>query len=171
MSPNTNMNVAANTLRMPLASRGSKRYIRSYNTNCTLCNPNAHILFKLPLLEVIKLRLKWVEMQTTTNFIMPSYVNFSLMCTVKRQFLVLGSTSSSWPLWWCQRRHWRRFLKQTPWNSQGVLCLRATSHTRPRAHDYYTSSTLIGGKGGACPSSLRPTTLEGPMEYVTARWM
>ena len=27
--------------------------------------------------------------------------------------------------------------------------LRATSHTRLRAHDHYTSSTLIGGKGGA----------------------
>ena len=39
--------------------------------------------------------------------------------------------------------------------------LRATSHTRLRARDYYTSSTLIGGKGGAGPSSL-PTTLKGP---------
>ena len=111
MLPNTNMVVAANTLRMPLASRGSKRYIRSYNTNCTLCNPNSHILFKPPLLEVIKFRLKWIEMQATTNFIMPSCVDFSLMCTVKRQFLVLWSTPSSWPLQWCQRRHSRRFLK------------------------------------------------------------
>jgi hypothetical protein len=41
---------------------------------------------------------------------------------------------------------------------------------RLRAHDQYTSSTLIGGKGGAGPSSLH-TTLEGPMEYVNARWM
>ena len=48
--------------------------------------------------------------------------------------------------------------------------LRATSHTRLRAHDHYTSSTLIGGKGGAGPSSLH-TTLEGPTEYVNARWM
>ena len=31
------------------------------------------------------------------------------------------------------------------------------------------SSTLIGGKGGAGPSLLH-TTLEGPMEYVNARW-
>jgi hypothetical protein len=40
---------------------------------------------------------------------------------------------------------------------------------RLRAHDHYTSSTLIGGKGGASPSSLH-TTLEGPTEYVHARW-
>ena len=40
---------------------------------------------------------------------------------------------------------------------------RATSHTRLRACDHYTSSTLIGGKGGAGPSSLH-TTLEGPTE-------
>jgi hypothetical protein len=30
--------------------------------------------------------------------------------------------------------------------------LRATSHTRPGARDHYTSSTLIGGNGGAGPS-------------------
>ena len=48
--------------------------------------------------------------------------------------------------------------------------LRATSHTRLRARDRYTSSTLIGGKGGAGPSSLH-TTLEGPKEYVNARWI
>ena len=34
----------------------------------------------------------------------------------------------------------------------------------------YTSSTLIGGKCWAGPSSLH-TTLEGPMEYANARWM
>jgi hypothetical protein len=34
------------------------------------------------------------------------------------------------------------------------LHLRATSHTRLRARDHITSSTLIGGKGGAGPSSL-----------------
>ena len=39
----------------------------------------------------------------------------------------------------------------------------ATSHTRLRARDLYTSSTLISGKGGAGSSSLH-TTLEGPME-------
>ena len=38
------------------------------------------------------------------------------------------------------------------------------------AHDHYTASTLIGGKGGADPSSLH-TTLEGRTEYVHARWM
>jgi hypothetical protein len=45
--------------------------------------------------------------------------------------------------------------------------LRAPSHTRLRARDdYYTSSTLIGGEGGARPSSLLPTRLEGPTEHV-----
>ena len=39
-----------------------------------------------------------------------------------------------------------------------------------QARDQYTSSTLIGGKGGAGPSSLR-TKLEGPTEYVNAQWM
>jgi hypothetical protein len=34
----------------------------------------------------------------------------------------------------------------------------------------YTSSTLIGGEGEAGPSSLH-TMLEGPTEYVNARWM
>ena len=38
------------------------------------------------------------------------------------------------------------------------------------ARDHYTSSTLIGGKGGVGPSLLH-TTLEGPMEHVSARWM
>ena len=46
--------------------------------------------------------------------------------------------------------------------------LRAASHTRLRARIHYTSSILIGGKGGAGPSSLH-TALEGPKEYVTAR--
>jgi len=48
--------------------------------------------------------------------------------------------------------------------------VRATSHTRLRARDHYTSSALIGGKGGASPSSLH-TTLEGPTECVDARWL
>ena len=47
---------------------------------------------------------------------------------------------------------------------------RATSHTRVRAREHFTSSTLIGGSGGAGPSSLH-TTLEGPKEYLNARWM
>ena len=51
-----------------------------------------------------------------------------------------------------------------------TICLRATSHTRLGARDYDTSCTLIGGKGGASPSSLH-ATLEGPTEYVSARWM
>jgi hypothetical protein len=53
---------------------------------------------------------------------------------------------------------------------EGHTILRATSHTRLRAHDHYTSSTLIGGKGIAGPRSL-DTTLDGPTEYVNARWM
>ena len=40
-----------------------------------------------------------------------------------------------------------------------VILFRATSHTRLRARDHATSSTLIGGKGGARPSSLY-TTME-----------
>ena len=47
---------------------------------------------------------------------------------------------------------------------------RATSHMRLWARDRWTSSTLIGGEGGAGPSSLH-TTLEGSMEYVNALWM
>jgi hypothetical protein len=51
-----------------------------------------------------------------------------------------------------------------------VGLVRATSHTRLRARDQYTSSTPIGGEGGAGPSLVHPT-LEGPMDYVNARWM
>jgi hypothetical protein len=44
--------------------------------------------------------------------------------------------------------------------------MRTTSHARLRArNNYYTSSALIGGKGGAGPSSLY-TTLEGPTEVT-----
>ena len=48
--------------------------------------------------------------------------------------------------------------------------MRATSNARLRATDHYTSSILIGGKGGAGPNSLH-IVLEGPKEYVNARWM
>ena len=41
------------------------------------------------------------------------------------------------------------------------VALRAISHTILRAQDHGASSTLIGWKGGAGPSSLH-TTLEGP---------
>ena len=51
-----------------------------------------------------------------------------------------------------------------------IVLLRATSHMRLRAHDDYTSSTLVVGKGGV-GSSLLHTMLEGPMEYLNARWM
>ena len=50
------------------------------------------------------------------------------------------------------------------------VTLTTTSHMRPRARDHHTSSTLIGEKGGAGPSSLH-ATLEGPTEYVNARWI
>jgi hypothetical protein len=52
----------------------------------------------------------------------------------------------------------------------GLWIPRATSHTRLRARDHYTSGTLIGGKGGAGPSLLH-TMLEEPQEYVNARRM
>jgi hypothetical protein len=40
-----------------------------------------------------------------------------------------------------------------------------TRESRLRARDQYSSNTLIGGKGGAGPSSHH-TTLEGTMEYI-----
>ena len=56
-------------------------------------------------------------------------------------------------------------------NTHGLECDSGPLHTRDlRARDHYTSGILIGGKGGAGPSSLH-TTLEGPIEYVDARWM
>ena len=42
---------------------------------------------------------------------------------------------------------------------------KATLHTRLRVHDHCTSSTLIGGKGGAGPTLVH-TVLEVPTEYV-----
>jgi hypothetical protein len=57
---------------------------------------------------------------------------------------------------------------QGEWPCPHTSILKATSHTKLRARDQYSSSTLIGGKGGADPSSLH-TTLEGPKEYVYAR--
>ena len=54
--------------------------------------------------------------------------------------------------------------------SPKALTLRATSHTRLRARDHYTSSTHIGGKGESAPSLLH-TPLEEPTEYVNGRWM
>ena len=44
------------------------------------------------------------------------------------------------------------------------------THEGLRARDHDTLSTLIGGKGGAGPSSLH-TALEGLTEYVNVRWM
>ena len=39
-----------------------------------------------------------------------------------------------------------------------------------KIHEDNMSSTLVGGNGGAGPSSLH-TMLEGPTECVNARWM
>ena len=50
-----------------------------------------------------------------------------------------------------------------------AITLTSTSHTRLRARDPYTASTLVGGKRGVGPSPLH-ITLEGPTEaYVNAR--
>ena len=56
----------------------------------------------------------------------------------------------------------RMALGAPPGTSQAIpdSSLRATSHTTLGARDRYTSSTLIGGKGGAGPSSFH-TALEG----------
>ena len=37
--------------------------------------------------------------------------------------------------------------------SDYLVDIRATSHTRLGARDHYTSSSCVGGKGGARPSS------------------
>jgi hypothetical protein len=71
-------------------------------------------------------------------------------------------------------RHFRDSIESTSfvdlqWALETIRTfLRATSHMRLIAHetDHYTSTTLIGGKGGASPSSLLHTTIEGPTEYV-----
>ena len=49
-------------------------------------------------------------------------------------------------------------------------CPLGTLYTRDWARDHCNSSPLVGGKGRAGPSSLH-TTLEGPTEYVNAKWM
>ena len=59
---------------------------------------------------------------------------------------------------------WNRWLRFT------IIGLRATSYTRLRAHNHYTSSTCNVGNGRAGLSSLH-TTLEEPTEYVNTRWM
>ena len=45
--------------------------------------------------------------------------------------------------------------------AQNAGKFRVTSHTRLRARDHYTPSTLIGGKGESSPSSLRTTDAWG----------
>ena len=69
------------------------------------------------------------------------------------------------------------WVKVVPSVLMSVLIRRVASHTRPRprprARDHYdASSTLVGGKGGDCPSSLHASTLEGPTGVCEcARWM
>ena len=60
------------------------------------------------------------------------------------------------------------FIVSTLDNMVEEIHLRATSHTRLRAHVHYTSSTLIGGKGESSPSSLHTTfygSTNGVCEY------
>ena len=84
----------------------------------------------------------------------------SLVETVEpAEFRSTHETESPWPVHFKHSRWWK-------WQSRSKF----TPHTRLRARDRPTSSTLVGGKGGAAPISLH-TALEGPMECVTARWM
>ena len=53
-----------------------------------------------------------------------------------------------------------------PFTQVDLYNLGATSNTRLRARDHYTSSTLVGGQGGAAPSSLLHAMRKGPMEGV-----
>ena len=58
------------------------------------------------------------------------------------------------------------------WYYPPLVVIWATSHTRLIARDHYTSSTLIGEKGGAGgPSSLLHAMLEGSTGDVNARTM
>jgi hypothetical protein len=69
-----------------------------------------------------------------------------------------------------------RFLDMEGQKLSEKTALHTTIHLGPlhtrrlRACGHYISSTLIGGKGGAGPSSLRHTTIKGPTEYVNATW-
>ena len=50
----------------------------------------------------------------------------------------------------CEQIYWHDFGDMVSLKYEvGVTLIRATSHMRLRARDRYTSSTLIGGKGGA----------------------
>ena len=49
--------------------------------------------------------------------------------------------------------------------------IRATSHTRLRAHYHYTSSTPIGGEGGAGPSSLGTNEVHECKMGVRSTWI
>jgi hypothetical protein len=66
----------------------------------------------------------------------------------------LGPISAFWPI------TSEDFKPLTQQIGQASRCKAALT-----ACDHCTSSTLIGGKGGAGPSSLH-TTLEGPIEYA-----
>ena len=81
--------------------------------------------------------------------------------------MILKATHDEWQFYLSMHLHLGRrplFVLKCICDSSTIgLALRATSHMRLSAHDHDTSSTLIGGKGGAGPSSLH-TTLEGPTE-------
>ena len=84
----------------------------------------------------------------------------SLTLTHGSIILTIGNTISITIL--CVSRTLQRdacFHPQTQYSNSNSL-LWATSHTRLRAHaQYCTSSTLIGGIGGAGPSSLHTLSL------------
>ena len=117
------------------------------------------------VMEHSPLSLKWLDPQNSVGHLNNGFWkngNISLMQPPVRSKEVCTSLRSP-------ALKLRRLQKIIPMGKT-FLGVRATSHTRLRAHDRYTSSTLIGGEGGAGPGLLH-TTLEGPTEYVNARWM
>jgi hypothetical protein len=70
---------------------------------------------------------------------------------------------------WSLVTHWCSYIANLPREVfRDIVQLKATFHTRMRAPDHCTSSTLIGGKGVARPSSLH-TKLEGHRQN-TIKW-
>ena len=161
-------------------------YFKSHIYNYLVNGQPALVLPKLETQTIIlKRRESWarqielVTLNTKVNVV--TYINpfkckpnFILLWKLfKWQFLGMISNGGITP---CrnvqklpQELTWGWLVLQYEWGFR-LSTIRATSNTRLRARDQYTSSTLIGGKGGAGPSSLH-TTLEGPTEYVNTRWM
>ena len=79
--------------------------------------------------------------------------------------------------WFWAHNQWSMYMRDgcrvymNSYMASNGSCFMVTSHMRLRARDHYKQSTLVGGKRGAGPSLLWNTTLEGRMEYVSARWM